>query len=101
MSELSQAKINSFATTLAQANEEEGHHGVAIFLRNYASGLLDADSTGRTQMLDGALIEVLIQGVTVRNRNGDAIAPYLYQMAGQIEQQADLDSQLPTRSSPY
>lgn len=97
MSELSQAQINSFATTLAQANEEEGHHGVAIFLRNYASGLLDADSTGSIQMLDGALIEAVVQGVTVRNRNGDAIAPYLYLMAGQIERLTDLDSQLPSR----
>lgn len=97
MSKLSQAQINSFATTLAQANEEEGHHGVAIFLRNYASGLFDADSTGSIQMLDGALIEAVVQGVTVRNRNGDAIAPYLYQMAGQIERLTDLDSQLPSR----
>jgi len=97
MSKLSQAQINSFATTLEQANEEEGHHGVAIFLRNYASGLLDADSTGRTQMLNGALIEAVVQGLSVRNRNGDAIAPYLYQMAGQIERLTELDSQLPTR----
>lgn len=97
MSKLSQAQINSFATTLARANEEEGHHGVVIFLRNYASGLLDADSTGGTKMLDGALIETVVQGVTVRSRNGGAIAPYLYQMAGQIERLTDLDSQLSVR----
>lgn len=93
MTKITQDQLNSFATTLNDANQEEGIVGVAYFLRQYATSLNGGIRT-TSQYLNPNEFNDIIEGVERANEAGvDALIAFLNSTARRLINADEADRQ--------